>query len=708
MKQTLRLAITGMHCAACSARIEKVVGRMAGVQEVAVNLITGRARLVYDEQAVTAADIIAKIEKSGYGAHIADAAWEDPGAEVRAAKRRLLIAFVFALPLMIGMVGALTGWWSMLPGVAELVLATVVQFGPGLYFYRGAWGALRGGSLNMDVLVVLGTTTAYLYSLYELFGGAGHLYFETSAWLITFILLGKYLEAAAKRRTGRALETLLAAAPARAHRKDGEEITTIDAHDVTVGMTLWVKAGEQIPVDGQVSEGAPEVNEAMLTGESMPVEKTVGDTVTGGTVNGATPFTMTAQAVGADTVLSQIIRVVAAAQESKAPIQRLADIVSARFVPAVISIAALTGVVYYAFFDATLETALLRTVAVLVIACPCALGLATPTSIMVGSGVGARSGILFKSAADLEAAGKLTHIIFDKTGTLTKGEPEVVALAPQGTMTEKELLALAQGLESGSGHRLAGAILAAGQARTIPARRFTELKETVGKGMSGQYEGATYTIGRAASDDPTAAAWEAQGRTVLAVRRETEVLGLIAVADALREDAAEAIHDLHAQGIETELLSGDNRPTATAIAQSLGIDTVTAEVKPIEKADHVAARKGGGRLIAMVGDGINDAPALATADLGIAIGSGTAVAMDAADIVLLRSRVRDVARSVTLAKETLKNIRQNLFWALIYNMIGIPLAALGYLSPLLAGAAMALSSVSVVLNALRLQYVSLR
>ena len=364
MKQTLRLAITGMHCAACSARIEKVVGRMAGVQEVAVNLITGRARLVYDEQAVTAADIIAKIEKSGYGAHIADAAWEDPGAEVRAAKRRLLIAFVFALPLMIGMVGALTGWWSMLPGVAELVLATVVQFGPGLYFYRGAWGALRGGSLNMDVLVVLGTTTAYLYSLYELFGGAGHLYFETSAWLITFILLGKYLEAAAKRRTGRALETLLAAAPARAHRKDGEEITTIDAHDVTVGMTLWVKAGEQIPVDGQVSEGAPEVNEAMLTGESMPVEKTVGDTVTGGTVNGATPFTMTAQAVGADTVLSQIIRVVAAAQESKAPIQRLADIVSARFVPAVISIAALTGVVYYAFFDATLETALLRTVAV--------------------------------------------------------------------------------------------------------------------------------------------------------------------------------------------------------------------------------------------------------------------------------------------------------------------------------------------------------
>ena len=692
MKQTLRLAITGMHCAACSARIEKVVGRMAGVQEVAV----------------TAADIIAKIEKSGYGAHIADAAWEDPGAEVRAAKRRLLIAFVFALPLMIGMVGALTGWWSMLPGVAELVLATVVQFGPGLYFYRGAWGALRGGSLNMDVLVVLGTTTAYLYSLYELFGGAGHLYFETSAWLITFILLGKYLEAAAKRRTGRALETLLAAAPARAHRKDGEEITTIDAHDVTVGMTLWVKAGEQIPVDGQVSEGAPEVNEAMLTGESMPVEKTVGDTVTGGTVNGATPFTMTAQAVGADTVLSQIIRVVAAAQESKAPIQRLADIVSARFVPAVISIAALTGVVYYAFFDATLETALLRTVAVLVIACPCALGLATPTSIMVGSGVGARSGILFKSAADLEEAGKLTHIIFDKTGTLTKGEPEVVALAPQGTMTENDLLALAQGLESGSGHRLAGAILAAGQARTIPARRFTELKETVGKGMSGQYEGATYTIGRAASDDPTAAAWEAQGRTVLAVRRETEVLGLIAVADALREDAAEAIHDLHAQGIETELLSGDNRPTATAIAQSLGIDTVTAEVKPIEKADHVAARKGGGRLIAMVGDGINDAPALATADLGIAIGSGTAVAMDAADIVLLRSRVRDVARSVTLAKETLKNIRQNLFWALIYNMIGIPLAALGYLSPLLAGAAMALSSVSVVLNALRLQYVSLR
>lgn len=708
MKQTLRLAITGMHCAACSARIEKVVGRMAGVQEVAVNLITGRARLVYDEQAVTAADIIAKIEKSGYGAHIADAAWGDPGAEVRAAKRRLLIAFVFALPLMIGMVGALTGWWSMLPGVAELVLATVVQFGPGLYFYRGAWGALRGGSLNMDVLVVLGTTTAYLYSLYELFGGAGHLYFETSAWLITFILLGKYLEAAAKRRTGRALETLLAAAPARAHRKDGEEITTIDAHDVTVGMTLWVKAGEQIPVDGQVSEGAPEVNEAMLTGESMPVEKTVGDTVTGGTVNGATPFTMTAQAVGADTVLSQIIRVVAAAQESKAPIQRLADIVSARFVPAVISIAALTGVVYYAFFDATLETALLRTVAVLVIACPCALGLATPTSIMVGSGVGARSGILFKSAADLEEAGKLTHIIFDKTGTLTKGEPEVVALAPQGTMTENDLLALAQGLESGSGHRLAGAILAAGQARTIPARRFTELKETVGKGMSGQYEGATYTIGRAASDDPTAAAWEAQGRTVLAVRRETEVLGLIAVADALREDAAEAIHDLHAQGIETELLSGDNRPTATAIAQSLGIDTVTAEVKPIEKADHVAARKGGGRLIAMVGDGINDAPALATADLGIAIGSGTAVAMDAADIVLLRSRVRDVARSVTLAKETLKNIRQNLFWALIYNMIGIPLAALGYLSPLLAGAAMALSSVSVVLNALRLQYVSLR
>lgn len=695
--------ITGMHCAACVARIEKVVGRLDGVSSVQVNLLTGRADVEYDAARLSAADVAAAIEKIGFGAAVARREARDPGREARRAGRRFLLAAMLTLPLMLGMIGHLAGWWPMLPAWAEFVLAAAVMVGPGNGFYRGAVSAWRTRALTMDTLVSLGTLTAFGYSVYSWLTGGHELYFETAAGLLTFLLLGGYLEALAKQRTGRELTALLAVAPARAQVLRDGEYADVPATEVAVGDTLRVRAGEQVPVDGVILSGRATLTEAMVTGESMPVTKEEGATVIGGTLNGLTPFTMRATAVGEATMLAQVIRVVEAAQQSQAPIQRLADRVAGVFVPVVITIAVLTGLAYYFMLaPGNVETALLRTVAVLVIACPCALGLATPTSVMVGSGVGAAQGILFKSAAHLEETGRLTTLFFDKTGTLTRGEPSVTGIATP--LAEEEFLRLVAGLETVSQHRLAAGVLAYAAERKVEPAAVTEAEEIPGTGVAGVIDGVRYTFGRPREESAQRMSWEAEGYTVTELRREDESLGLLAIADTLRADAAATVRDLRALGIRTEMISGDNAATTRAIAARVGVDHATAEVLPLGKAELVAAAPG---KVGVVGDGINDAPALATAAVGIAVGGGTDVALEAADVVLLRGRIYDTVRAVVLSRATMRNIRQNLFWACIYNGIGIPLAAAGYLSPLVAGTAMAFSSVSVVLNALRLRRVQL-
>ncbi len=701
---TVRLRIEGMHCAACVARIERTVGRMDGVISVEVNLLRGEGVVGYDPSRTTADNVIARIEAVGFGATVRTD-WQESSAETPGEWRAFLVALLFSLPLMLGMVGHLTGWWPMLPATAEWIFATVVQCGPGAIFYRGAWRSLRSGTMTMDTLVVMGTTTAYLFSVYHMQTG-GALYFETSAWLITFVLLGRYLEARAKARTGSAMRALLRWSPKTACVQRKEEWVTVPVAAVRSGELVRVRAGEQIPADGIVAAGQSTADESMLTGESMPVEKALGDTVIGGTLNGSGMLTIRVTQVGQASALAQIIRIVEAAQMSKAPIQRTADRVAGVFVPIVITLAVLTGALWYVWLAAgNVEVALLRAVAVLVIACPCALGLAVPTSVTVASGVGARNGILFKSAAHLERAGQLNRIVFDKTGTLTRGEVRVTRWwsAPD---TSVNTVALAAGLETVSAHPLAAAVRDYADACGVVPATIENAREAVGEGVIGTMGGRTYRLGRAtpAQIDNVAliAAWQDEGATVMVLAAEDEVLAVLAVADTLRDEAATAVRTLHDEGVRTALLSGDNRRTAESVAAVAGIDEVQAPVRPAEKAAYIESCRAQGDCVAMVGDGINDAPALAAADIGIAVGTGTDVAVESADVVLLRNDLHGVVRMLRLSRATRRNIRQNLFWALIYNAVGIPLAAAGWLSPLVAGAAMAASSVSVVLNALRL------
>lgn len=701
-----RLQIEGMHCAACVARIEKAVGRMDGVESVAVNLLQQEGEVRYDPARVTPAQMMARIEQIGFGAH--EQAAEKPAevaADAPAERRVFVIALALSLPLMIGMAGHATAGWPMLPAWAEWLLATVVQFGPGAVFYRGAWGALRGGSLTMDTLVVLGTTTAYLFSVYYALTG-GALYFETSAWLITFVLLGRYLEARAKARTGSAMQALLRWSPKTAQVRRGDLWETVAADQVRAGEIVLVRAGTQVPTDGEVIEGQSEIDESMLTGESIPVAKTVGDTVIGGTLNGSGALTVRATQVGAESTLARIVQVVEAAQLSKAPIQRIADRVAGIFVPTVMTLAALTGVVWYGWLaPGDTETAVLRAVAVLVIACPCALGLAVPTSIMVASGVGARHGILFKSAAHLERAAALRRVVFDKTGTLTRGELTVTRVWSAAS-APREDIAVAAGLESVSAHPLAAAVRRYAEKEKIAPRTVAAARDIAGDGVVGTLDGISYRLGRPTPaqvrEVPFIGERQAAGETVMVLTAGERTAAVIAVADTLREEAREVVAALHAEGVHTTMLSGDHRRTAQAVGAAAGIEDIRAEMRPEEKAAAVADYTAAGECIAMVGDGVNDAPALATANIGIAVGSGTDVAVESADVVLLQSDLHGVVRMLRLSRATRRNIRQNLFWAMIYNAVGIPLAAAGWLSPLLAGAAMAMSSVSVVLNALRL------
>lgn len=708
--------ITGMHCAACVGRVEKVVSRMDGVADVKVNLLTRKGSVTYtDDSKVTPDDVIKAITGIGFGATLAEEGVQKlEKVNYKPQLYRMIIAAVMAIPMMVSMMGNHLFGWPMLPHWVELVLATVAQFGPGLVFYQGAWSAIKSGSLTMDVLVALGTSVAYLFSIYNMYVGSHDMYFETSAWLITFILLGKVLEEVAKGRTSEALEKLMGLTPSISHvQRDGQWVD-IPTAEVQVGDILQVRAGEKVPVDGVVIEGQSAVNESMLTGESLPVEKSVDSKVIGATVNETGVFTMRAEKIGSDTMLSQIIKVVEAAQTSKASIQRVADVVAAYFVPTVIALAVLTSLVWYFGFDSTWGVALMHGTAVLVIACPCALGLATPISIMVGSGLGAEHGILIKSAEFLERAGKLNAIVLDKTGTITKGTL-MVSKTVNFAGDEKVNTGIMTAIESLTTHPIAKAMAAYGTTElgngVLP--NVTGFKEVPGHGLEAVVANQMVQLGHSRwmqslgymneTIEKAVLAEEERGASVSLLAVGGEIRALWAVEDEVRPEVPEVIKTLQNRGIEVWMLTGDNRRTAQYIADKVGITHVMAEVLPQDKAGKIDELRKSGKVVGMVGDGINDAPALTLADIGFAIGNGTDIAVEAADIVLVRNDLNTLVQAVTLSRKTMTNIRQNLFWALIFNSLGIPLAAIGMLTPIVAGTAMAFSSVTVVTNALRLK-----
>ena len=715
--QPLELDIEGMTCASCVGRIERALSKLPGISQVTVNLADEKARLQvlagFDPQQALKA-----VAAAGYKASLLDGrpATDEAGNRLRRERLTLLAAIILTLPLVVPMLAEPFGQHWMLPAWAQFLLATPVQFIFGARFYRAAWQALKARAGNMDQLVAIGTSAGYGLSLYQWAvtpaGQMPHLYFEASAVIISLILLGKYLENRAKRQTASAIRALQALRPDHAVRLvDGrEERVGIDA--LVLGDRILVKPGERFPVDGLVLEGTSHADEALISGESLPVAKQPGDKVTAGAINGEGRLLVETTALGAETVLSRIIRLVEDAQAAKAPIQKLVDKVSQVFVPVVLLIALATLLGWLAF-GASLENALLNAVAVLVIACPCALGLATPTAIMAGTGGAARHGILIKDAEALEVAHAVQHIAFDKTGTLTEGKPRIVHIG-LGEADEEELLRLAGGLQQGSEHPLAKAVLQRCADQHIALPPLSDSRALAGRGIAGRVEGRSLQLGssrlleenqlQAGDLAESARTWEAEGRTLswlIETGDTPRLLGLLAFGDQLKEGAADAITELRAQGITSHLISGDNQGSVAAVASVLGIDQPHAQVLPADKARLVGELRKQG-TVAMVGDGINDAPALAAADVGIAMGGGTDAAMHAAGITLMRSDPRLVPAALDISRRTYAKIRQNLFWAFIYNLIGIPLAAAGLLNPMFAGAAMALSSVSVVSNALLL------
>ena len=711
--------IAGMTCASCVARVEKALGRVAGVLSASVNLATESAEVLSLSPDV--APLLAAVARAGYTASLPPdpaSAPERPSSRALPEWWPVALAVALSLPLALPMVGLLWGAHWMLPGWLQWLLATPVQFWLGARFYVAGTRALRAGAGNMDLLVALGTTAAYGLSVYLWLtadeGGMPHLYFEASAVVITLVLLGKWLETRAKRQTTQAIRALNALRPDTARVRRGGQDIELPLARVSVGDIVVVRPGERLPVDGVVTEGAGEVDESLITGESLPVAKHVGEHVTGGAINGESLLIVCTTAVGAETVLARIVRLVESAQAKKAPIQRLVDQVSAVFVPVVIALAAITFGGWMAA-GAGIESALLNAVAVLVIACPCALGLATPTAIMVGTGAAARGGILIKDAEALEVAHRISGVAFDKTGTLTEGRPELVAAEP-ATGTYAALLTLAAALQAGSEHPLARAVTAAAVRDGLVIPAAGEIRAVAGRGVAANVDGRALRLGSQRFMDELgvdvsvlaacAAQLQADGRTVswlAATDGAPMLIGLLAFGDTLKASAARAVQRLQAAGVRTVLVSGDNRGAAEAVAATLGIDDVRAEVLPEHKAEVVAELKQGGAVVAMVGDGINDAPALAAADVGIAMSTGTDVAMHAAGITLMHGDPARVADAIDISRRTWSKIRQNLFWAFAYNVIGIPLAALGLLNPVIAGAAMAFSSASVVGNALLLR-----
>ena len=717
---SLELDISGMTCASCAGRVEKTLARVPGVKSASVNLATERAHIELLGQ-VDPGLLINAVTQAGYGAslHQSEKTTEDD-QQKRLHRERwaLTLAIVLALPLVLPMLLAPFGIHWMLPAWAQFVLATPVQFVLGARFYVAAWKAVKAGAGNMDLLVALGTSAGYGLSLYEWAiaepGSMPHLYFEASAVVIALVLLGKYLESRAKRQTASAIRALEALRPERALRMvDGQE-QDVAISDLRLNDLVLVKPGERFPVDGEVVEGQSHADEALISGESLPVPKQPGDKVTGGAINGEGRLVIKTLALGTETVLARIIRLVEDAQSAKAPIQKLVDKVSQVFVPVVLLIALATLLGWW-LYGAPIETALINAVAVLVIACPCALGLATPTAIMAGTGVAARHGILIKDAEALERAHEVSAVVFDKTGTLTSGTPQIAHFSALDG-DEARLLQAAGALQRGSEHPLAKAVLDACAARNLNVPDVTDSQSLTGRGIAGTLEGRRLALGNRRLLEETglapgslgasASAWETEGRTLswlIEQSPQPQVLGLFAFGDTLKTGALSAIQQLNARHISSHLLTGDNRGSAKVVAEALGISDVHAEVLPADKAATVAELKKTG-VVAMVGDGINDAPALAAADIGIAMGGGTDVAMHAAGITLMRGDPRLVPAALEISRKTYAKIRQNLFWAFIYNVIGIPLAAFGFLNPVLAGAAMAFSSVSVVSNALLLKF----
>ncbi|WP_258110714.1 cation-translocating P-type ATPase [Alicyclobacillus sp. SP_1] len=717
------LSIEGMTCAACAARIEKVVQRVPGVELVQVNLASEKGRVVYRTDTATEQDVLSAVAKAGYTARLL----KDVEESAEKARRKKLqqvetrifwLGVILTAPLVAQML-----WMTLSKGpgflspIAEFLLATPVQFYVGWRFYRGAYHALRGGAANMDVLVALGTSVAYVTSVVNLLLSSPDLYFDTSATIVTLIYLGKVLESRAKARSSEAVAKLADLQTGVAHRltDDGGE-EDVPADELTSGCLVRVRPGERVPADGVVVEGQALVDESFLTGESVPVLHVSGETVTGASMNHQSSFVFRVTAAGRDTELARIIRLVDEAQGTKAPVQRLADKISGIFVPVVLGLSLLTFVGWALLVGWT--PAILSAVAVLVIACPCSLGLATPTAIMVGTGVGADAGILIKGGEHLERAERVQAVVFDKTGTLTSGALTVTdtVVLPGVALSLHELLEFAAAIEAHSQHPIASAIVKATRMSNADVVAARDVEETAGSGLSGTVNGRTVRVGQfrwlsafARTDEGATqlSRFEDEGKTTVGVVVDDTLCGLIALSDTIRSDAFEAVQQLRDMGLEVWMLTGDNERVASAVAAAVGLKQWHAGVRPEDKIQKIKELQARGLVVAMVGDGINDAPALAGADVGIAMGSGTDIALESAAVVLTNQSVSSVAKALRLSKKTMRKIRQNLFWAFFYNAVGIPLAAFGLLHPVFAGAAMALSSVSVVTNSLLLRRVRL-
>lgn len=721
--------ITGMSCAACSSRIEKKLNSLDGVESAAVNLTTGKATVTFNPEKIKTSDLIETVKSLGYDATISGGTASETGdhwrdRETKNLRSLLIVSAILSLPLILAMFFDI--FRIHVPhldflhnGYFQLLLATPVQFGIGARFYKNAFKTVKTGGANMDVLIVMGTSTAYLFSLYNILSGAARpgtmmngLHFEASAAIITLILLGKYLEAIAKGRTTDAIKKLAAlqAGTARVER-NGHELD-IAIEDVRHGDLVIVRPGEKVPVDGIITWGASALDESMLTGESLPVDRQEGDMVYGATINKYGTFKFKTTRVGKETALARIIKMVEDAQGSKAPIQKTADRVAGVFVPVVLVIALVTFLAWY-LYGADVSLALTNAVAVLVIACPCAMGLATPTAIMVGTGRGAENGILIKGGEHLEMACSVDTVVLDKTGTITTGRPQVTDIISLGQLERDDILRIAASAEKGSEHPLGAAIYEKARTENMSLATPADFRAIPGRGVRAIIEGREVFVGtrklmseNGLSTGPIESnltSIENRGRSAMIMAIDGKAEAIIALADTVKENSRQAIDELKKMGIEVYMITGDNRRTAEAIAREVGINNVLSEVLPEDKVREVMKLQGMHKRVAMAGDGINDAPALAAADIGMAMGTGTDVAIETADITLMRGDLKTIPASIRLSRQTMRKIKQNLFWAFIYNIIGIPFAAFGMLNPVIAGGAMAFSSVSVVTNSLRLK-----